>query len=333
MFWLLAYVFSALLPRAHIHPYTYTCAYTFTYSHIYLPQRQECTGAPGPSDGVPATQVRLDSTSATCQGGGRTVKIGHAVNLGLFCGSSGFLYFDGFFIECQYGNQFYKPEVDEVYRYSCAEAVLFDGTTTTSTTTDIPSATIITDQSWQDDYFPECVQTMSRLPPTADTAAPSSAPQAGAIVPVDVNVVPKGIGDDSTKDQGASLGIYVGVSVGAVLFLAFVGAVLFVLFCWKSPTAREAQDSSRVKDATSSERDDNDASHQTAGYHSGQGGGGSGRDDRYQGQYMGHAPAFADTSPPAPYATVQVLPAEAIIDIPASARTDRGGALSKSPGQ
>jgi hypothetical protein len=124
--------------------------------------------------------------------------------------------------------------------------------------------------------------------------------------------------------------------VGAVLFLAIAGAVLVVLFCWKSPTAREAQqqqkkDSSRVNDTTLSERDINDASHQTAGYHSGQGGGG--RDDRYQGQYMGQAPAFTGTQPLAPYATVQVLPAEAIIDIPASARTNRDGALSKSSGQ
>jgi hypothetical protein len=148
-------------------------------------------------------------------------------------------------------------------------------------------------------------------------------------------IIPRGIGDDTSKEQEVPLGLIVGVSVGAVLFLAIAGAVLVVLLCRKSPTTREAQqqqkkDSSRVKDATLSERDVNDASLQTAGYHSSQGGGG---DDSYQGQYMGHAPAFADAPSPAPYATVRVLPAEAIIDIPASARTDRGGALSKSLGQ
>jgi hypothetical protein len=295
---------------------------------------------PGPSDGVPATQVRLDPTSATCQGGGgRTVKIGHAVNLGPFCGSAGFFYAQGLYVECQYGNQFYQPKVDEFYRYSCAETVLFDGTTTTTTTVDIPSATIMTDQSWQDDHFPECVRTMPWPPPTAATVAPSSAPQATAIADGGGGsapaIVPRGIGDDTSKKQEVPLGLIVGVSAGAVLFLAIAGAVLVVLFCWKSPSAREAQqqqkkDSSRVKDATLSERDFNDASHQTAGYHSSQGGGG---DDRYQGQYLGHAPAFADAPSPAPYAMVQVLPAEAIIDIPASARTDRGGTLSKSLGQ
>jgi hypothetical protein len=268
------------------------------------------------------------------------VLIGHAVNLSPFCGSVGFLYSESLYIECQYGNQFYKPQVEKNFRYSCAETVLFDGTTTTTTAMDIPSATIMTDQSWQDEYFPECVRTMPRPLPTPADVAPTLAPQPTAIAPVAVNdtaVVPRGTGDDTSKDQGASLGITVGVSVGAVLFLAFVGAVLFVLFCWKSPTAREAQqqqkkDSSRVKDATLSEGDVNDASHQTAGYHSGQGGGGF-DDHHHQGQYMGHAPAFTETPPPAPYATVQVLPAEAIIDIPASAKNDRGGALSRSSGQ
>jgi hypothetical protein len=267
------------------------------------------------------------------------VRIGHAVNLGPFCDSTGFVYANSFYIECQNGNQFYQPEVNDRYRYSCAETVLFDGTTTTTTTMDIPSATIMTDQSWQDDYLADCVRTKPRPPPTAVTATPSSAPQVTAIADGGGSapaIIPRGTGDDTSKEQEVPLGLIVGVSVGAVLFLAIAGAVLVVLFCWKSPTAREAQqqqkkDSSRVNDTTLSERDINDASHQTAGYHSGQGGGG--RDDRYQGQYMGQAPAFTGTQPLAPYATVQVLPAEAIIDIPASARTNRDGALSKSSGQ
>jgi hypothetical protein len=241
------------------------------------------------------------------------VKIGHAVTLAPFCGSTEFLYSDSLYIECQFGNQFYKPKVDEVYRYSCAETVLFDGTTTTNTTMDIPSATIMTDQSWQDDYFSDCVRTYPGPPSTAIFAGPMSAPQATAIAPAVISgstagnggggsvpdVVPRVVGDETSKEQEAPLGIIVGVPVAAVLILAIA-----ILFRWKSP------------------------SHRTAGYHSGQGGGRD-DDDRPQGQYMGHAPAFADT-PPAPYATVQVLPAEAIIDIPSSAWTDRGGVLPKS---
>jgi hypothetical protein len=260
------------------------------------------------------------------------VRIGHAVTLAPFCSASGFFYAQGLYIKCQYGNQFYQPLVDDKYRYSCAETVLFDGTTTT-TTRDIPSATIMTDQSWQDDYFLDCVRTMPRPPSTPADVAPSSAPQPTAIASVAVNGSTTDDGDDTSKKQEVPLGLIVVVSVGAVLFIAIAGAVLVVLFCRKLPKAREAQhqqkkDLTRVQDATSSERDINDASHQTTRYHSGQGGGGGRYDDRHQGHYMAHAPAFTD--PPAPYATVQVLPPEAIIDIPASARTDQDGTLSKS---
>jgi hypothetical protein len=297
---------------------------------------------------LPTTTVQFPATSSKCTSlnGAELEVVRHVVQLGVDCGDAiddpfpedGTFFFDDLYVECHEGGNFANLDStgDLGTRYSCGQNQIFlDGDAATPKT--VLAFSMTTDSEWLNDAASSCYKfgpTTVDTTPTASATTPS-APQATAIAPVTVNGPTAGDGNDTSKEQEAPLGLIAGVSVGAVLFLAIAGVVLVVLLCRKSPTAREAQqqqkkDLTRVQDATSSERDINDASHQMARYHSGQGGGGR-DDDLYQGQYVGHAPAFTD--PPAPYATVQVLPAEAIIDIPASARTDRGGALSKSSGQ
>jgi hypothetical protein len=206
----------------------------------FLP-KQECAGA-GPN--VPATETRLDPTTATCTDSLRDVRIGHALQLAPFCDGTGFVYYNSLFVECAFGNEFYQPKVDEVYRYSCAETVLFDiGATETK---DLPTAIIRTDQSWQVDLSPSCVRVTK--PGDGDNAAPLAPRVAPTIMPVvGVGALQPAIlggsapqsgsasrGDSNTDQSSkAPIGIIVGVPVGVVLFLAIAGAVLFVLLCWK----------------------------------------------------------------------------------------------------
>jgi hypothetical protein len=265
----------------------------------------------------------------------------HVLQLGVDCGEAvadpdlpedGTFFFNDLYVECHEDGNFANLDSTGDFgdRYSCGQIQIFLDSDVASPK-QVLAFSMTTDSEWLNDADSVCYKlgpATVGTTPTASATTPSSAPQATAIAPVTVNGPTAGDNDDASKAQQAPLGLIVGVSVGAVLVLAIAVVVLVVLLCRKSPTAREAQeqqkkDSSRVKDATSSERDINDASHQTARYHSGQGGGGF-DDHHHQGQYIGHE---------APYATVQVLPAEAIIDVPASARTDRDGALSKSSGQ
>jgi hypothetical protein len=262
----------------------------------------------------------------------------HVLQLGVDCGEAvadpdlpedGTFFFNDLYVECHEDGNFANLDSTGDFgdRYSCGQIQIFLDSDVASPK-QVLAFSMTTDSDWLNDADSVCYKlgpTTVGTTPTASATTPSSAPQATAIAPVTVNGPTAGDNDDASKAQQAPLGLIVGVSVGAVLVLAIAVVVLVVLLCRKSPTAREAQqqqkkDSSRVKDATSSERDINDASHQTARYHSGQGGGGF-DDHHHQGQYIGHE---------APYATVQVLPAEAIIDIPSSAWTDRGGVLPKS---
>jgi hypothetical protein len=293
---------------------------------------QECAGA-GP--GVPATKTRLDPTSATCTDAADSVRIGHAVALGPFCSSVGFVYSDSLFVECQYGNEFYQPEVDEDYRYSCAETVLFDGGATA--TKDIPTASIMTDQSWQSDYSKDCVQIVkpgdarppSLAPLTSATNKPVAANTGPAImgrIPVSPSVGPKSDSTQTTTDtKKAPVGIIVGVSVGAVLFLAIAGAVLFVAMCW----TREERNEPQVKEVSEHIREPS----QTADYSSP---GGGGDDHRYADEdiWMG------DNSPAVPasarYAPAAVMPMEVIDDVAltsdrAAAAKLRGSSSSDFP--
>jgi hypothetical protein len=278
--------------------------------------QQECAGV-GPN--VPATETRLDPTTATCTNSVADVRIGHALLLAPFCDSTGLFFADSLFIECAFGNEFYVPKVDEFYRYSCAETVVFESGVTA--TKDVSTAVMMTDQSWQDDFFSECVR-VTKPGGNTNNSAPLSAPRGtvtimpvvsenrGAVPPAIVNngpTLPSAStprGDNNKIDEAASktpIGIVVGATVGVVLFLAIAGAVLFVLLCWKPQQQRKE---SQVKEVTE----------HVTGY--------SGQVDHRlaveEGGWTGHAPAF----PPAPtvYAAVEVMPMEVMDDHASSDR-------------
>jgi hypothetical protein len=191
---------------------------------------------------VPATETRLDPTTATCTKSVADVRIGHALQLAPFCDSTGFVYVDSLFVECAFGNEFYLPLVDGSFRYSCAETVVFaNGATETK---DVPSAVIMTDQSWQDDFSTDCVRVTPLI------SAPTSAPRAATVTIMPVPVMQPStsafsapIGDTTVKAEAsnAPIGIIVGVTVGAVLFLAIMAgaAVLCVMLCWKPQQQRK----------------------------------------------------------------------------------------------
>jgi hypothetical protein len=289
---------------------------------------------------VPATETRLDPTTATCSNPVAEVRVGHALLLAPFCDSYGFVYVDSLYIECGYGNEFFVPEVDEVYRYSCAETMLFASAVTT--TKDIPSTVIMTDQSWQENEFlSDCVRVTKR---GDDTNKPSLAPRAttvtimpvsdnrGAMPPAIVNnngatttlpsaasTTPRGDSSsnpDEASSKKASTGIIVGVTVGAVLFLAIAGAVLFVMLCWK-PQQQQRKGESQIKEVSE---------HADIPPRTGYTGQGEHRlaVDEQGGLWTGHAPA-AVVSPALPvYAAgvevmpMEVMPMEVTDDDPAS---------------
>jgi hypothetical protein len=280
--------------------------------------RQECTGV-GPN--VPATETRLDPTTATCTNSVADVRIGHALLLAPFCDITGLFFADSLFIECAFGNEFYVPKVDESYRYSCAETVVFDSGVTA--TKDVSTVVIRTDQSWQDDFFTDCVRFTKPGDNTTNNSAPLSAPRGtGTIMPVvseNRGAMPPAIvnngptppsastsrGDNSNIDEAASkapIGTIVGVTVGAVLFLAIAGAVLFVMLCWKPQQQRKE---SQVKEVTE----------HVTGY--------SGQVDHRlageEGGWTGHDPAFPPAAPTV-YAAVEVMPMEVTDDHASSDR-------------
>lgn len=212
----------------------------------------------GAGPGVPETSVTLDESSAVCTDNLREVAIGHAVQLAPFCESTDFLFFESLFIECGRGNQFFKPQVGDVFIYSCAETANFETNSSPSDPKSLPATSIMTDRQWRDDFFLDCF-TAQRLRDNVGDNAPTLSPRSeAAIMPVNTGVAPSVMvvttpsaiapvsspisspGEESPAGQEdkSALGLVIGVSVGAVVFLAIAGVVLFALL-WMKPAQRK----------------------------------------------------------------------------------------------
>jgi hypothetical protein len=255
---------------------------------------QECVGS-GP--GVPETVASLEKSSAVCDDNLRDVRVGQALQLAPFCDSTGFFYADSFYIECGFGNQFYSLTVGDDFRYSCAETAMFKTSSTASEPKDLPTTTMMTDQQWREEYFLECV-TFKTLVPTAPSA-PSFAPRpVMTIMPVNIRpvnmpaavaVAPAPRDISGSTEEKSNVGVIVGASVGAFVFLVISATVLFLLLWWRPNRHEEA-----VKEVSEHVNENSQT-----GYSGG---------EPVGGEYFGGGGEWGAQAPPMPIARAEVMP-------------------------
>lgn len=200
--------------------------------------------------------VTMDESFAVCSDNLRELNIGHSVQLAPFCDEFGFTYVDSFFVECERGDDFF---LDDDARYSCAETVNFEVNSSSSDTKTLSAASIMTDRQWRDDFLLGCF-TSQRLDDRVPTLSPPSAtttmpPVTTGILPSAMVQNPPNTGSpvsspsnrgviSSNEEDTSPIGLIVGVSVGAFIFLAVSGVVLFVFLCMKPArkTPKEVQE-------------------------------------------------------------------------------------------